>query len=155
MLQDRPHGTGSDGVAESAQFAVDATISPGRVLTCQPQHQHAEFGCQGRTAASVRIGPSASDQAAMPAQQRRRLDEQPEPGRSGQQPREPGQHRSVCPAEPWPGHLASQHRDFVAQHEQLGVLGGRTPRQQGKPSQHLAEQQVEQSQGHAPIIAVE
>src|SRR6266511_3675981 len=32
-------------------------------------------------------------------------------------------------------------------------LGRRTPRQQRKPPQHLAEQQIEQSKGHAPIIA--
>jgi hypothetical protein len=38
----------------------------------------------------------------------------------------------------------------VAQHQQLGVLGGRTSRQQHKPPQHLAEQQVEQSKSHAP-----
>ena len=36
--------------------------------------------------------------------------------------------------------------------EQFGVLGCRTPRQQHKPAQHLAEQQIEQSQGHASII---
>jgi hypothetical protein len=41
----------------------------------------------------------------------------------------------------------------VAQYQQLGVLGRRTPHQQREPAQHLAEQQTEQSQGHAPIIA--
>jgi hypothetical protein len=40
----------------------------------------------------------------------------------------------------------------VAQHQQLGILCRRAPHQQGKPPQHLAEQQIEQSQGHAPII---
>jgi hypothetical protein len=57
------------------------------------------------------------------------------------------------PSRPVAGHLASQHRDLVAQHERLGVLGRRTPRQRRKPPQHLAEQQIAQSKGHAPIIA--
>jgi hypothetical protein len=55
--------------------------------------------------------------------------------------------------DPRPDDLASQHRDLMAQHQQLGVLGRRTPRQQHKPPQHLAAQQIEQSKGHAPIIA--
>jgi len=49
--------------------------------------------------------------------------------------------------------LATQHRDLVAQHEQLGVPCHRAPRQQPKPPQHLAEQQIEQSKSHMPIIA--
>jgi hypothetical protein len=55
--------------------------------------------------------------------------------------------------DPRPDDLASQHRDVMAQHQQLGVLGRRTPRQQHKPPQHLAAQQIEQPKGHAPIIA--
>jgi hypothetical protein len=58
----------------------------------------------------------------------------------------------VAQLQPRPGHLASQHRDLVAHHEQLNVLGGRAPRQQHKPTQHLAEQQVQQSSCHAAII---
>jgi hypothetical protein len=89
----------------------------------------------------------------MPAQQRGRLHQQPAPGWTGQQPRQPSQHRPVGPVDPWPGHLAPQHRDLVAQHQQLGVLSCRAPRQQRKPLQHLAEQQIEQSKSHVPIIA--
>jgi hypothetical protein len=89
----------------------------------------------------------------MPPQQRRRPHEQAPPDRAGQQPCKPGQHRPVGPVNPRPGHLAPQHRDLVAQHEQLGILGYRAPRQQRKPPQHLAEQQIEQSKSPAPIIA--
>jgi hypothetical protein len=67
----------------------------------------------------------------MPPQQRRRLDEKAPPGWTGQQPRQSSQHRPVGPVNPWPGYLASQQRE--------------------RP-QHLAEQQIEQSKGHAPII---
>jgi hypothetical protein len=81
----------------------------------------------------------------MPAQQGGRLDEQPVPARARQQPRETSQGRPVGPVEPWPDYLPPQHRDLVAEHQQLGVLGGRTPRQQREPSQHLTEQQIQQS----------
>jgi hypothetical protein len=60
-------------------------------------------------------------------------DEQPVPARAGQQPCEPGQHGSVGPVRPRPGRLASQHGDLVAQYEQFGGQGRRTPRQQRKP----------------------
>jgi hypothetical protein len=60
---------------------------------------------------------------------------------------------ATVPVDPRPGHLTSQHRDLVAQHEQFGVLGRCTSREQCKPPHHLAEHQIEQSQGHAPFIA--
>jgi hypothetical protein len=138
-----PGGTARHGSADT----------PDRVLPGQPQHQRADLRRPGRPAPLVRVGPAASDQVPMPTQQRRRLDEQAPPGRTGQQPRQPSQHRPVGPVDPRPGHLASQHRHLVAQHEQLGVLCRRTPRQQHKPPQHLAEQQIEQSKSHVPIIA--
>ena len=60
---------------------------------------------------------------------------------------------ATVPVDPRLGHLTSQHRDLVAQHEQFGVLGRCTSREQCKPPHHLAEHQIEQSQGHAPFIA--
>jgi hypothetical protein len=45
-----------------------------------------------------------------------------------------------------------QHRHLVAQHQQLGILGRRASPQQHKPPQCLAQQQLQQSEGHAPII---
>jgi hypothetical protein len=81
----------------------------------------------------------------MPTQERRRLHEHTPPSQTRQQPGESGQHRPIGPIEPRPGYLASQHHHLVAEHEQLNVFGRRTPRQQRKPPQHLAEQQVEQS----------
>jgi hypothetical protein len=56
-----------------------------------------------------------------------------------------GQHRAVGPVNPRSGHLSAEHRDLVPQHQQLRVLGRRAPRQQRKPSQQLAEGQIEQS----------
>ena len=89
----------------------------------------------------------------MPAQQRFGPDEQPVPARAGQQPGQASQQGSVGPVHPRAGHLAEQNGHLVAQHEQLGVLGGRARCQERKPPHHLAEHQVEQSYGPAAIIA--
>jgi hypothetical protein len=42
-VEDVPHGAGCDLVAEADQFAVDAPVSPGRVLGGQAQHQLADL----------------------------------------------------------------------------------------------------------------
>jgi hypothetical protein len=110
--------------------------TPGRVLPGQPQHQSTDLGCRGRAATLVRVAPAASDQVLMPAQQRLGRTNNPRRGRSGQQPRESSKHGAVGPVYPRPAHLSPQHRDLVAQHQQLGVLGGRASRQQRKPPQH-------------------
>jgi hypothetical protein len=89
----------------------------------------------------------------MPTQQRRWLHEHAAPDWARQQPHQSGQQRAVGPVEPRPGHLALQHRHLVAQHQQLSVLRRRAPRQQCKPPYRLAEQQIEQSKSHVPIIA--
>src|SRR4029453_2044955 len=60
-------------VAQAAQLAVDAPISPGRVLPGQSQHQRADLRPHRWPATLVRIGPAALYQGSMPAQQRRRL----------------------------------------------------------------------------------
>jgi hypothetical protein len=131
-----------DLVAEPAQLAVDAPVAPGRVLPGQPQHQPADLRRYSGSATLVRIGPSAPDQLPMPPQQRGWLDKQPTPVWARQQPRQSGQHRPVRPVDPRTSDVASQHRDLVAQHQRLGILGRRATRRQGKPSQQLAEGQM-------------
>jgi hypothetical protein len=123
------------------------------VLAGQSQYQRAELGHQRRTATPVRVCPMVSHQVPMPAQQGRGLDDQAMPGRAGSRRASPSQHHPVGPVQAWSSHLAAKHRDLVAQPEQLGVLGRCASREQREPSQHLAGQQIEQSQGHAPIIA--
>ena len=132
---------------------MDAAVAPGRVLPGQPQHKCPDRCRYRGTAPPVWVAPAASDQVPMPAQQRLRPDEQPAPARARQQTCESSKHSSVGPVERWPGHLAPQHRDLMAQRQQLRVLGGRASRQQREPPQYLAEQQIQQSKSHTPIIA--
>jgi tight adherence protein B len=103
---DGPDGAGPDHGAEAAQLAVDAPVAPGRVLPGQPQHERPNLSRHSWAAMPVRVAPTASDQIAVPAQQCFGPDEQPVPGRSGQQPRESSKHGLVGPVDPRPAHLA-------------------------------------------------
>src|SRR3954471_3902749 len=90
----------------------------------------------------VRVGPSPTDEAAMPAQDRVRGDQAMATQRSGQPCDEGGEHGPVRPvqARSWVG--ATQDGDLLAQHEELDVLGGgRTAHQQDQPK-YLPEDQV-------------
>ena len=67
----------------------------------------------------------------MPAQDRIRSDQTMGPERPGQPPHERSEHSAVRPVHMWSWVGASQDGDFVAQHEELDVLGrGRAAAQQ-------------------------
>jgi hypothetical protein len=59
-----------------------------------------------------------------------------------------GQERSVRPGQARPGHLAAQHRDFVAQDQNLDVLGGGAAGKQPEPAEHGDRDQLQQSEQH-------
>ena len=64
-----------------------------------------------------------------------------------------GEHGAVRPVQAWTWVGAAQHGDFVAQHEELDVLGGgRAARQQDQP-EDLAEDQIQQAERHAEIMS--
>jgi hypothetical protein len=66
-VQDVPDGAGGDLVAEADQFTVDASLSPGRVVGGQAQHQARELPGDRRAArAGVQVRPLPRDQLAMP-----------------------------------------------------------------------------------------
>ena len=73
----------------------------------------------------------------MPAQDRVRGDQAMATQRSGQPPDEGGEHGPVGPvhARSWVGAVQDGH--FVAQHEELDVLGGGRAAHQQDQSEHL------------------
>jgi hypothetical protein len=88
----------------------------------------------------------------MPTQDRVRSDQTMPTLCSGQPPHEGGEHRPVRPVHTRSRVGAAQHRDLVAQHEELDILGGgRATRQQDQP-EHLPEDQVQQPQRHVGIM---
>ena len=89
----------------------------------------------------------------MPAQDRVRGDQAVATQCLGQPPHEGGEHGPVGPIQAWSWVGAAQDGDFVAQGEELDVLGvGRATRQQDQP-EHLSEEQVEQPQRYVGIMS--
>ena len=61
-LENQPHGTRRDRVPEPGEFTLDASVAPGRVLSCHPQDQATELRRPRRSPGrAVRLGPVASD----------------------------------------------------------------------------------------------
>ena len=89
----------------------------------------------------------------MPAQDRVRSDQAVATQCSGQPPDERGEHGSVRPVQAWPRVGAAQDGDLVAQHEELDVLGGGGAAEQQDQSEHLPEDQVQQTQRHVGIMS--
>ncbi len=70
--------------AETLELADDPFVSSVRVLPSETKDQLAERALEWRSPGSpLRVGPAARDQLAVPAKQRRRLDQQDRPGRPG------------------------------------------------------------------------
>ena len=80
----------------------------------------------------------------MPAQERVGGDQAIATQCPGQPLDEGGEHGPVRPVHAWSWVCAAEHGDFVAQHEELDVLGGgRATRQQDHPD-HIPEDQAQQ-----------
>jgi hypothetical protein len=67
--QDAADGAGADVVSESGELALDAAVSPSRVLPCQPDDELAGLAVDARAARPVRVGPFSGDQASVPGQE--------------------------------------------------------------------------------------
>jgi hypothetical protein len=111
-------------VAETGQLAVDAPVPPRRVLRSQALDQGPQTS-RGRWATrwpGCCRGPLPGDQAPMPAQDRPRRHQHAHPSRRWQPQCQHGDDHPVRPRQPGPSHLAPQHRELMAQDENLGVL---------------------------------
>ena len=99
--QDPADRAGADVVPESSELALDAAVSPARVLPCQPDDELAELVVDARAAWRVRVGPFLGDQASVPGQQGGGGDEAVVAQFAGQ---DPGQGGQECPVGPgWSG----------------------------------------------------
>ena len=124
-VQDLPDGGGADLVAKADEFAVDASVAPGGVLSGQADDQSAHAGGNGGSTGPGRLGrPAAGEELSVPAQDRARCDEQPELAADGEQSAESGDHGSVGPAHKRPWRPPSQHGELVAEDEDLDLLAG-------------------------------
>ena len=66
-------------VAETGEFAVDATVAPGGIVGGKAHDQAAEASWDAGSAGSGGLGgPPAGDELSVPTQDRGRRDEEPE-----------------------------------------------------------------------------
>ena len=110
-------------VAEPGEFAVDAAVSPSRILGCEAQCESANL-CRGRWPArrSLWLGPVPGDAASVPAQQRVGGDQPPDSARSRERGRNRSEKAPVGVGELGSVDLPAQHSELVAQHDDLEVL---------------------------------
>jgi hypothetical protein len=83
-----------DSHAKPLEFALDALITPARILAGQADDQLLDVGIQLRPARSTMgTGPGTCDQPPMPAKQRFGLDEEAGPAGSRERAAQGGEHR--------------------------------------------------------------
>src|SRR5256885_905806 len=78
----------ADAIAEAEEFALDAAVSPARVLPGQAPDQFTDLLRDRRASGGVRVGPFFRDQAPVPGEQGPRRHDPLYPKVPGQQPRQ-------------------------------------------------------------------
>jgi hypothetical protein len=112
-LEDLADRGGTGPVAGLDHLALDPPIPPGAVLGGEALDQRGDLGADGRSSGAVGVGPSLSDQAAVPPQDGARRDQPVRPQPCGRVPDQRGQHRSAGPVQARLGLGAAQHGDLV------------------------------------------
>jgi hypothetical protein len=96
----------------------------------------------------VRVSPPLGDQAAMPPQDGSGRDQLVRPQGSGQVPDQRGKDSTIGPVHAGPRLRPPQHRDLMAQDEQLGVLGCWGSAKKDEPCGDPGKDQVQQAYRH-------
>jgi hypothetical protein len=123
VLEDRPDGRCGDSDAEPGEFAVDAPVSPRRVLSRETDDRAAGFDCGGWPAGPVRVGPVVRDESPMPTQQCVGLDHEDRPAVTAERTRERGEDRAIVGFETRTPVLALENGELVTQHKDFDVFG--------------------------------
>jgi hypothetical protein len=100
VLENLPHCRRRERAAQAGQLAVDAPVSPARVVPRHFQHQRT-YRLRGPRPSRrpARIGPPPADQACMPAQQGPRGDDQAQLAELGARSRRPRAARTARSAQ--------------------------------------------------------
>jgi hypothetical protein len=123
--QQRPDGRGTHSDAELAQLPADSHAAPPGVLPGHPEDQLHGLRVDRWPArrALLAVGPLASNQRAVPAQQRLGRDQKRRPPLYGERPAGGSQQDPVTCGELGPAGLAAQHPKLMPQDQDLQVLG--------------------------------
>jgi hypothetical protein len=137
-------------VDAAAQFALDSGVAPCGVLVGEAQDEGGEFpGDRWASGPGGFLFPFPPEQSAVPGHEGAGGDETVAAQSAREVAGEGGEHGAVRPRQVRPGaQLAPQHRDLVAQCEELNVLGILRPGQQQDQSEEPDEDQVEHRQRH-------
>ena len=118
-------------MTKTDEFAVDAAMTPRRILPCHAHHQPPDNNGNTRTTANrSRLrpeGPVPGHQLSMPTQQRRRSHDPDPPQFTGEKAGQRRQQQPVLRLQPGPAHLSSQARHLMPQDQQLNILRGLGP----------------------------
>ncbi len=122
LTQEHSDGGRRDRYTEFEQFALDATISPARVLACHLENHGFGFLGERRSAATgapLKGCPPPPDQFAVPAQQGGRLEHE---SASRQVATECGQDGAMGGKDVRPLDASPENSDLVTESQDLGVL---------------------------------
>ena len=142
FAQDLLHRRGRHSQPEAVQLAGDPLVAPARVLARQAKHQFADLAADRRSTAPTGVRPAASDEAAVPAQQRRRRNQKRPPTRPRQQPTRRSKEDPVGRCQPRPTRLPTKHRQLMSKDDDLQLLEVLRARPQEYELEHAAERQV-------------
>jgi hypothetical protein len=109
---------------EPQQLAVDPLVAPPRILVGKPHDQPLHLvGDRRPSLVGGRVGPASGHHAPVPAQQRLGLHHEHRPPRTWEQAAQRRKQRAVGGLQAGPWLLAAQHRELVAQYQDLDLVG--------------------------------
>jgi hypothetical protein len=135
--------------AEFLKLADDAEISPPGIFPSDAADQLDGLIEKGRTSRrTVRVGPVPADQCTVPTEDGLWPDEERAPALARHETSEEDDEGTVGPGEAGTGDLAAQHGQLVAEHEDLGVLGGCVHAVDAEHFQDAPDETVEEGERH-------
>jgi len=136
------------------RLALDASVAPERVLLGQSPHE--ELGLERDPPSrldSMRSTPFSTDQLPMPSPQRVRRDQGREPFACRSQSLEQGQDDPLIWSDPRTIHLATEDTEFLAEHQQLDVLGPRRPTGEQNQPEELTADEGDETHEHVESLS--
>ena len=117
-----PHGRRRHRDAKTLQLADNPWIAPPRVFSGEPQYELSNLTPHRRPPDGTRVRPPLGDQAPMPAQQRRRRDDEGPPTYARHQPAGDGEQHTVDGSNRRTACGAPEDREFVPQDDDFEFL---------------------------------
>jgi hypothetical protein len=134
---------------ELGELTADPPMAPARILACQPQHQGPHLRLDSRASApNGRLAPLSAHERPMPPQERPRSDQTCSARGGWQIAGRRREHGPISRAKLRRRALAAQHRDLVAQDQQLEVLGVQATATPNECAQQGPERDIEEGEGH-------